>query len=234
MSADFSRSRRFSTAARWPVGIAVTSWRYMWRTTPMKRHESPGSLADDTPPAFPESLSNEDYQGPENGAGRMYHRRYRVLVWDASMTPEDLMNRISSDPNVVAPTEFARFHKRKGRDNVMQVGDEFLVRMPGPWDGPVRVVDVTPHSFRLVTLRGHLEAGQIEFRITRENDALLAEIESWARAGDRLSHVMFDTLRMAKEIQLHMWTSMLERITALGGGRRRSISVETRWLAIDD
>lgn len=44
----------------------------------------------------------------------------------------------------------------------MNVGDEYLVRMPGPWNGPVRVVGRTPTSFRLATLQGHLEAGQLE------------------------------------------------------------------------
>ena len=33
-----------------------------------------------------------------------------------------------------------------------------MVRMPGPWDGPVRVVDRSPTWFRFATLRGHLEA----------------------------------------------------------------------------
>ena len=28
--------------------------------------------------------------------------------------------------------------------------------MPGPWDGPVRVIDRTPVSFRLATLDGRL------------------------------------------------------------------------------
>jgi len=232
MSAD-SR-RRLSVAARWPIGMAITSWRYMWRTTPMKRRESRGSLPDDAPPAIPESVLQDDTQYPENGAGHMYHRRYRVLVLEARTTPEDLIARISSDPNVVTPTELARFDKRKGQENVMRVGDEFLVRMPGPWDGPVRVVDLTPRSFRFVTLQGHLEAGQIEFRLSSQNGALLAEIESWARAGDRLSHVMFDTLRMAKEIQLHMWTSMLERIVVVSGGKRSSISIDTRWIEVDE
>jgi Domain of unknown function (DUF1990) len=234
MSAETPRGRRFSVAARWPVGIAITSWRYMWRTTPLRRQESQGFLPDDAPPAIPESLARADTQHLENGAGHMYHRRYRVLVSEPRMTAEDLMTRISSDPNVVTPTELARFDKRKGQETAMRVGDEFLVRMPGPWDGPVRVVEVTPNSFRFVTLRGHLEAGQIEFRIKNENEALLAEIESWARAGDRLSHLMFDTLRMAKEIQLHMWTSMLERIAELSGGRRSSISIETRWIEVHD
>jgi len=234
MSDEGSRRSRLWTVARWPLGIALTSWRYMWRTTPMKRKEMRGSPADDSPPPIPESVDHEDTQAPEDGAGHLYHRRYRVLVSEANLSPEHLMSRISANPNVVAPTDLARFHKRKGEDNVMRAGDEFVVRMPGPWDGPVRVVDVTSRSFRFVTLRGHLEAGQIEFRVDKENGALRVEIESWARAGDRLSHVMFDTLRMAKEIQLHMWTSMLERIAKLSGGRRSSISIETRWVEVDD
>ncbi len=67
------------------------------------------------------------------------------------------------------------------------VGDEFVVRMPGPWDGPVRAVEVTPTSFRLATLTGHLEAGQIEFRAADDGGDLVFTIESWARSGDRLS-----------------------------------------------
>ena len=125
----------------------------------------------------------------------------------------------------------------------MAVGDEFVVRMPGPWDGPVRVVDVQPTSFRLVTLAGHLEAGQIEFTAQREADRLVFHIESWARSGDRLSDLLYDRVRMAKEIQLHMWTSLLERVArvaerahhrrhrhrdAARGRWRSSVSVRSR------
>lgn len=48
-----------------------------------------------------------------------------------------------------------------GRGLPGQPGDEFVVRMPGPWDGPVRVVRRDESSFRLATLDGHLEAGEI-------------------------------------------------------------------------
>jgi hypothetical protein len=99
------------------------------------------------------------------------------------------------------------------------VNDEFVVRMPGPWDGPVRVADTSPHSFRLVTLAGHLEAGQIEFR-ARDTDPLEFEIESWARSGDRLSELLYDRLRLSKEVQFHMWTSFLERVVKIAEGKR--------------
>jgi Domain of unknown function (DUF1990) len=102
--------------------------------------------------------------------------------------------------------------------------------MPGPWDGPVMVVDRTPTSFRFATLQGHLEAGQIEFRTAAEDDGgLRFEIESWARSGDRLSSLLFDRVKLAKEMQLHMWTHFCERAAKLAGGRiRGGIHIRTR------
>jgi hypothetical protein len=132
----------------------------------------------------------------------------------------------------VAPTEFASFTKVLGEPGAMSVGDEYVVRMPGPWDGPVRVVDRTPTSFRFVTLDGHLEAGQIRF--TAERDELLEfRIESWARSGDRLSNLLYHHLRMSKEIQLHMWTSVIERVAELSGGRLTG-GIEIRTHRVDD
>jgi uncharacterized protein (UPF0548 family) len=105
--------------------------------------------------------------------------------------------------------------------------------MPGPWDGPVRVVDRTPTSFRLATLDGHLEAGQIEFRVEPDDAGLRFTIESWARSGDELSRIMYQRLHMAKEVQFHMWTSFLERVAKIAGGRLPGgIDAETR--VVDD
>ena len=55
------------------------------------------------------------------------------------------------------------------------------------------------------------------------------EIESWARSGDRLSNLLYDRMRMSKEIQLHMWTSFLERVIRMSGGERDGgLRIETR------
>jgi Domain of unknown function (DUF1990) len=224
-----SRSRRLATAVRWPVGVALTSWSYMWRTTPMHRDEVQGSLEDDSPPALPSGVPDDEVQLPDHGAGALFHRRYRARIRDVRCTPEALVAYVSAAPDRVAPTEFASFQKVHGDERRMAVGDEYVVRMPGPWDGPVRVVEVTPASFRLVTLDGHLEAGQIEFAAAREGDMLVFRIESWARSGDRLSDLLYDRVRMAKEIQLHMWTSVLERVVRVTGGRMTGgIEIHTR------
>jgi uncharacterized protein (UPF0548 family) len=82
------------------------------------------------------------------------------------------------------------------------------------------VIDVGPRSFRLATLAGHLEAGQIEFRASSNEDGeVVFEIESWARSSSRLVNLLYHRLRMAKEIQAHMWITFLERVVELAGGR---------------
>jgi uncharacterized protein (UPF0548 family) len=212
--------RRLTTAARWPLGVTLTSWRYMWRTTPLYRTEERGSWAEDAVPALPEGVSREELQDIADGAGPLFHRRYMALIRDARMGPEDLMERVAGDPDRAAPSEFATFTKVHGEAGEMRVGDEYVVRMPGPWDGPVRVVERTATCFRFATLAGHLEAGQIAFSAEAGGGRLRFRIESWARSGDWLSDLLYDRLRMSKEIQFHMWTSFLERVIDLSGGER--------------
>lgn len=209
--------KRLSTAAVWPLGIALTSWHYMWRTTPFHRREMLGSPERDAPAGLPSDVSREDVQLAEHGVGPLFHRRYQVVIRDATLSPEDLMGPLIADPNRAAPSEFARFTKTLGSEGLMDPGDEYSVRMPGPWNGPVRVLAVSPTSFRLATLEGHLEAGQIEFAV-HEDNGLVLSIESWARSGDRLAKLLYQNLRMAKEVQLHMWTSFLERAVHRSGG----------------
>jgi uncharacterized protein (UPF0548 family) len=222
-----------ATAARWPVGVALTSWRYMWRTTPIKRSEEQGWWPEDSPPPLPDGLVDEDAQLLRHGVGALFHRRYRARIRSPEISSEELMARLQRNPDRAAPSEFATFKKSAGDEDRMRPGDEWVVRMPGPWDGPVRVVDVSPRSFRLMTLGGHLEAGQIAFRVEGGGDRIGFEIESWARSGDRLSDLLYDRLRMSKEIQLHMWTSFLERVIRLSGGTRNGpLRIETRRVEV--
>jgi hypothetical protein len=214
-----SAARRWRTAATWPVGIALTSWDYMWRTTPMHRREtSPATVSQ--LPELPAGVSADEVQGPGDGSGPIFHRRYGTVIRDCRLGAEELMEAIQRNPNAASPTTFARFQRVRGEGRGLSVGDEFVVRMPGPWDGPVRVVQAQARSFRLATLAGHLEAGQIEFRVAPDGERrLVFEIESWARSSSRLVNFLYHRLRMAKEVQAHMWISFLERVVHLSGGR---------------
>ena len=179
-----------------------------------------GSLAEDHPPELPPGADAEELQLADEGAGPMFHRIFRISLREPKLSAEALMRRIQADVDAVAPGEFTHFGKVCGEEATMRPGDEYIVRMPGPWDGPVRVVEADRSSFRLVTLSGHLEAGQIRFAAWEEEGVLHFGIDTWARSGDRLSNLLYHRLRFAKEVQLHMWTSVLEKVEDLSEGRR--------------
>ena len=219
---------RLGIVLRWPIGIALVSWRYMWRTTPLHRSEGAGGRAD--LPSQVVGAPPERLQPLDAGTGPMLHRSYAVRIADSTMTPAALIDLVAANMNRASP-EMAVFRRTGGDGDRLETGDEFVVRMPGPWDGPVRVVRREPDSFRLVTLDGHLEAGEIEFRAARDGDVLGFEIESWARAGDRLAALLYNRLRLAKEIQLNMWSHFCVRVAALAVGRLRGgVTIHTRWV----
>ena len=221
-------------AATWPVGVTWTSWSYVWRTTPVHRRERPGSLGADMPPPLAGEVSWDGIQFPDDGAGPLFHRTYTGVIEDGTRRAGDLIERLGEDPNRVAPLKLARFQKTRGPEWRMQVGDEYLVHMPGPWDGPIRTVEVTPRSFRFATLDGHLEAGQIEWSADDVDGQLEFRVQSWSRSGDRLSAFMHDRLLMAKEVQLYMWTSVVEQVAKAAGGRLvGGVDVDTRRIEPD-
>jgi hypothetical protein len=225
-----TRSANLRTILAWPVGIATVSWRYMWRTVPVHRSEEAGTRADLPGPAYDATEFADRLQPADAGVGPLLHRRYAVRIAGTSMTPQALIDLVSRRLNQASP-EVAVFRKTRGRGDGVRLGDEFVVRMPGPWDGPVRVVNRDDHSFRLATLDGHLEAGEIEFRVEPDDggNALRFEIESWARAGDRVSALLYNKLRLAKEIQLNMWSHFCLRAAELAGGRPQGgIVIRTR------
>jgi uncharacterized protein (UPF0548 family) len=226
--ATVSRSARLRTLLGWPIGIAAVSWRYMWRTTPLHRCDEPGTRADLPDPVYGPGGWAAGQQTLEMGVGPMLHRSYAVRITGSSVGPAALVDLVAERLNQVSP-EMAVFRKTRGTAGVLRLGDEFVVRMPGPWDGPVRVVRRDPAAFRFATLDGHLEAGEIEFRAVPDGDTVRFEIESWARAGDRLAALLYNRLRLAKEIQLNMWSHFCIRTAALAGGRPQGgITIRTR------
>lgn len=93
------------------------------------------------------------------------------------------------------------------------------------------MIDLGPTSFRLATLSGHIEAGQIEFRASAVGErGLRFEIESWARSSAALLHVLYDVLPIAREVQLVMWSRMCRNTAGLTGRTTTGVRVSTQRL----
>ena len=219
----FVRGRALSPAERavgWLIGVPFASWRYMARTIEIRREDSSCTWPIDGFPNGDCSVGEPDgLQGPVAGYGAAFHRRYRVRIARPLLDARELMSIVLNDPNVACPLEIARFEREMTGQRPIEVGDELQVRLPGAWNGPVRATDVTDRSFRLATLRGHMEAGEIDFRARDDKDGeLVFEIESWARSGDRVFDFLYDRLGIARELQLDMWAFFLERVAQISGG----------------
>lgn len=215
-----ARVARF--AAQWVRGTAAATLRYPFDVVPpSNRDEYPGPL---TPrPDLARDLPGDPttLQRAADGVGPLFHRRYWIDIAGADATPEQLIARLVADINEAAPDALGRFEDADGNGAVdLAVGDEVIVRLPGPWDGPVRVVDLTDRSFALATLDGHVEAGEIAFRATEASDGdhLRFEIESWARSSSRLLHALYDVVPLARELQLLMWARMCRTVVELADG----------------
>ena len=223
-----SLAQRAATVARFPVGMAVVTGRYLWHRSSFRRSEVAGDSSD-LPPALPEGCVDDEVKTVEHGNGPLFHRLFTVHMTDAEVDAAGLMARITDDLDDAAPSEVVTFRKVRGRVGELAVGDEYRVRIPAPWDGPVRVIRRDATSFRFTTLRGHLEAGQIEFRAEDEADGLRFAIETWSRAGTPLARVAFQHLRLGKEIQLSMWAQFCLAIPRLAAARRTGpVDVRTR------
>jgi hypothetical protein len=218
-------------AIGWLIGVPFASWRYMTRTIEIRREDSSCSWPIE---GFPgdecEHPGDRDgVQRPSAGHGAAFRRRYTVRVERPVLNAKELMSVVLNDPNVACPLEIARFERALSASQALEVGEEMRVRLPGPWNGPVRVVHVSDSSFRLSTLRGHMESGEIEFRASDHDGSLLFEIESWVRSSSATFDFLYDRLGIARELQLDMWAFFLERVAQVSGGTAaQGIDVHTQ------
>lgn len=180
-------------------------------------------ISRELPVPVPEQLHwyAEALQLTADGDGPLFHRRYRVDIDLPRRSADDLMRHMQRDLSTFEPRSHARFRKTEGRDDVMEVGDRFDITLSGPWNGAVRVVEVSPHSFSLVTLRGHPEAGQIRFRFAPHPslpNALRFEILSWARSRDMLVGLVYGAA--GREIQKNAWVEFCQNVVRQSGGQQ--------------
>ena len=151
------------------------------------------------------------------------------IVGSTPVDPEQLMERMTADLDPVAPSEFATFQKSARRaagcGSATSTSSACRARGTGrsgssPSTRPPSASPPCPAISRPARSSSGSVAG---YR------SLCFEIESWARSGDRLSDLLYTRLRISKEVQLHMWSSVLRRVVGLAEGKMEGgIVITTR------
>lgn len=171
-------------------------------------------------------------QPADTGAGPLLERRYYIDVVRPHLSPTQLMARVQADLPHFSPEMLADFKQQVGDENgPLRVGDEFSIKILGPWNGSVRVTDVGPTSFEFITLEGHPEAGRIHFEahyLDERPGELRFEIQSRARSRDGLVAFAFDTIGGGLLVQEATWVEFCQRVAAASGGQALgAVVVET-------
>jgi uncharacterized protein (UPF0548 family) len=155
------------------------------------------------------------------GRGFLYQRTYQVDIAAPGLSAEALMAEIQAHIDDFGPTEMLTFEKTRGLPDALAVGDEFFIHITGPWDGPVRTVEVTPRAFAFITLEGHLEAGEIRFEVLDHPDRpgdLRFMIRSWARSSNLITDFFYQTLGLSRLAQTRVWTFFCKSVAERSGG----------------
>lgn len=163
----------------------------------------------------------KDTQTASTGADNLLERRYWIEFQRPRLGGRELMDDIKLNIEEYAPGLLANFEKTVGDPRTLQVGDQFGIRILGPWNGDVRVTDVNDLSFSFETLEGHPEAGTICFSLTPHEDFADAwhfEIRSLAASRDGLVAFTYDTLGVGKKMQEQTWVTFCQRVLEKSGG----------------
>lgn len=186
-------------------------------------------------PASDGETDGSAQQHRDEGVGPLVVRRFSILIGRPDASAAEAFRRFVAQPNCAVPQHVAGFMRDHRGVRDLALGDEFAVEMPGPWRAPVRVDRLTEQSLTLVTLQGHMEAGHIQFATEQRGDDVAFTITSWARAGDRLFHLLHVQTPVARAAQGAMWIHTCERMATVAGGRRvGSIEVVTETIRDSD
>ena len=170
-------------------------------------------------------------QTAQTGSGPLLERRYYIDVLRPRLHPAELMRTIQCNLEAFSPDLLADFEKVQGQEHCLRLHDEYHIKILGPWNGSVRVTDVSDQHFEFVTLEGHPEAGRIRFSalpLDGRPDVIRFEIHSWARSRDGLVAFAYDTRGMGKQVQEKTWVLFCERVAQTAGGQALGpVQVET-------
>ena len=119
MPKPHKRPQAWFTAARWPIGIALTSWDYMWRTTPMRRHEAQAAPPADLAAKLAQRVSGETLSEREIDVLKLMaqgksNKEIGSALFISEGTVKSHVKAIFAKMNVISRTEAVASATRRG------------------------------------------------------------------------------------------------------------------------
>lgn len=172
------------------------------------------------------NVDGRQVSGPLQGFGQLWQKTFRVRLIGVR-EPQEVMQ--------VWRENFPRFHAAENRfypsKAGIQPGEVVLINAMtpgGPVDTGMLVLYVDSESFTLMTPEGHPESGWVTFSVHEEDGAVVAQVQTLARANDPLFEMAFVVL--GSKMQDSIWISVL---TSLAKHYGLNAYVEVQKVLVD-
>jgi hypothetical protein len=161
-----------------------------------------------------------------DGRGPLLQRDYWAVIRSCEFRPPALMEWVRRWFTHLPPREMATF-RSAGEQQVLEVGDELDIQLPGAGRVGVRVVHRDANSVTMATLKGHPIAGRITFgAYPNERGDVIFHIRSRSRSSTLFHHLGY--VIAGEPMQTTTWTDFIDRLAhSVGEGVIGVIHEET-------
>jgi hypothetical protein len=149
--------------------------------------------------------------GPLQGFGAFWQKTYQVRLRNENLTPTEVVRVWKADLPSFQPPQNKFFPSVAG----VAPGEVVLINatLQGlPVRTGVMVLYADDESFTLMTPQGHPESGWVTFSAFEEDGAVVAQIQSMARANDPVYEIGFRLF--GARAQEKIWTHVLSSLSA--------------------
>jgi NADH dehydrogenase len=188
--------------------------------TPTPLDEALKRLAEDQQEQLPD----------DDGVGPLRRKRSWVDIAGSPLTPEELMLRVRQRFGDLMAS-FIDARAEPGATTIVEEDATLTLSLPLRGHIQVRVAEVEPRVFTLVTLAGHPLSGAVRFLSEARGQNLRFEIQVFDRAANVIDLVLMRTL--GERMQDASWREMVENVARDCGGTVIGVRQETETLDED-
>lgn len=167
-------------------------------------------------------------QTASEGVGFLLQRQYTGVIAGAKVSAKELIDLLLRDFVLMPPASLAKFSRPPGVRGPLKVGDEMDVNIRMAGVSKVRLIEITPRSFTLLTMSDHPEAGRISFAARERDGGAFLDLRVRSRARSGRLYQFIGYMILGKAMQTKVWTEFIRSAAAASGGRiLEPVKVET-------
>lgn len=164
-------------------------------------------------------------QLPEEGVGRLEHKRFWADIAGTRLSPAALMSEFRERITEIMPIEFAA---EPGAPRRVELGATLTGSLPLRGNFQVRVEVADPARVVFGTVEGHPLAGIVEFTATQTRTGIRFAVDVYARAANPFDLLAVRTI--GGPAQSANWRTVVQRMIDISGGTSEGVHEEARKL----